>query len=106
LAQWRINVPEGRFGTFNLALSDPRAATAQFSFYWPRIFVGVDVYNGGASDATITIHSPEIRETSFKIKPGELRRLRTGWGDASSSVIFDFKNGEGLRFDNLAYRPE
>src|SRR5580693_9201427 len=27
---WRINVPEGRFGTFNLALADAKATTAQF----------------------------------------------------------------------------
>jgi len=101
--QWRINVPEGAFGTFNLALVDPRASSAQFSFYSPRIFVGIDVFNSGASDATLTIHSPEIRETAYVIKPGELRRIRTGWANPSSSVIFDFKNGEGLRFDNIAY---
>jgi hypothetical protein len=100
---WRINVPEGGLGTFNLAPTDAKAKTAEFRFYWPRIFVGVDVYNGGPSDATVTIHTPEIREISFAIKPGQLQRLRTGWRDASSSVIFEFKNGEGLRFDNLAY---
>ena len=100
---WRINVPEGGFGTFNLALADAKAKTAEFRFHWPRIFVGVDVYNGGSADATVTIHSPEIRELSFTIKPGQLQRLRTGWRDASSSVIFEFKNGESLRFDNLAY---
>ncbi len=104
--QWRINIPEGRFGTFNLALVNPEANSAQFRFYWPRIFMGLDVYNGGSSDATVTIHSPEIREISFTIKPGELRRLRTDWRDVSSSVVFDFKNGAGLRFDNLAYRLE
>jgi hypothetical protein len=104
--QWRINVPEGAFGTFNLALTDPKAASAQFRFNSPRIFVGLDVYNGGASEATVTIHSPEYREISFTIKPGELRRLRTGWGDPSRSVTFDLKNGEGLRFDNIAYLVE
>jgi hypothetical protein len=35
-----------------------------------------------------------------------LQRLRTGWRDVSSSVIFELKNGEGLRFDNLAYVQE
>jgi hypothetical protein len=104
--QWRIHVPDGAFGTFNLALADPKADSAQFRFYSPRIFVGIDAYNGGASDATVTIHSPEIREQSFTIKPGEVRRIRTGWRDASTAVIFDLKNGEGLRFDNLAYLPE
>jgi hypothetical protein len=104
--QWRINVPEGRFGTFNLALADATANTAEFHFYWPRIFVGFDVYNGGTSEARVTIRSPEIREQSFIIKPGTLQRVRTGWRDASTRVAFDLKNGEGLRFDNLAYLHE
>jgi hypothetical protein len=103
---WRINVPEGGFGTFNLALVDSKATTAEFRFYWTRIFVGVDVYNGGALDATVTMHSPETHEISFKVKPGQLQRLRTGWREVSSRVIFELKNGEGLRFDNLAYAPE
>jgi len=103
---WRINVPEGGFGTFNLALVDPKTKTAEFHFYWPRIFAGVDVYNGGTSEARVTVHSPEIREISFTIKPGQVQRLRTGWRDATSTVIFELKNGEGLRFDNLAYLHE
>jgi hypothetical protein len=103
---WRINVPEGAFGTFNLALADPEATTAEFRFDWPRLFVGLDVYNGGSSDATVTIHAPEIRELSFTIKPGQVQRIRTGWRDAASSVVFELKNGEHLRFDNLAYLRE
>jgi hypothetical protein len=104
--QWRINVPEGGFGTFNLAIADPKARSAEFRFYWPRIFVGIDVYNGGTSDAKITVHSPENRQTSFSVKPGQLQRLRTGWRDPSSTVTFDIQNGEELRFDNLAYSLE
>jgi hypothetical protein len=103
---WRINVPEGRLGTFNLALTDSKAGEAEFRFYWPRVFVGVDVYNGGAEEATVTVRTPENREQSFTVKSGELRRLRTGWRDPSSRVRFDFRNGEGLRFDNLAYWHE
>jgi hypothetical protein len=103
---WRVNVPEGGFGTFNLALIDPKVETAEFRFYSPRIFVGVDIYNGGSADATVTIHCPEIREVSFTIKPGQMQRLRTGWRDATTSVIFELKNGDGLRFDNLAYLHE
>ena len=104
--QWRINVPEGAFGTFNLAFADPNATTAEFRFYWPRTFVGVDVYNGGASDAIVTFRSPGTREVSFTVKPGELQRLRTGWRVVSSSVIVELKNGGGVRFDNLAYIEE
>ncbi len=104
--EWRIGVPRGGFGTFNLVLVDPKASTAEFRFYWPRIFVGVDVYNDSATDATVTMRCPEMREVTFTVKAGELRRLRTGWQDPSSSVRFDLTNGEGLEFDNLAYRQD
>jgi hypothetical protein len=104
--EWQIGVPQGKFGTFNLSLADASATTAKFSFYSPRIFVGVDVYNGGSEAAVVTVHSPEIREISCTLKPGELQRIRTGWRDPSSSVIFDLKNGGKLRFDNLAYRRD
>jgi hypothetical protein len=104
--QWRIHVPEGKFGTFNLALVDPKADTAEFRFYSPRLFLGVDVYNAAAREAELSIRAPNIREVSFTLKPGEMRRLRTGWRDPSCSVIFHLRNGEGLRFDNLAYRNE
>jgi hypothetical protein len=104
--EWRIGTPQGKFGTFNLVATDPKATIAEFQFYSPRVFVGVDVYNGGDSDATVTVHSPEVRELSLTIKSKELRRLRTEWRDASTRVVFELKNGQGLRFDNLAYRIE
>ena len=100
---WQIGTPYGKFGTFTLALADAKAQHASFDFFSPRIFAGVDVYNDGDSDATVTVRSPDIREMAFTIKPKELRRLRTGWRDPSSGVSFDFTNGEKLRFDNLAY---
>ncbi len=102
--EWKINAPRGAFGTFNLVLADREASTAHFGFYWPRIFDGMDVYNGGSAEATVSIHSPELREQTYTLRPGEVRRIRTGWKDRSSRIIFDFKNGEGLQFDNLAYR--
>jgi hypothetical protein len=104
--QWAIHVPQGKFGTFNLALADSTRQSAEFRFYSPRFFVGIDVYNGGPSEATVTIQCPEMREVTFTIKPGELRRLRTQWPDRSSKISFDFQNGEGLIFDNLAYRTD
>jgi hypothetical protein len=103
---WQIGTPLGKFGTFTLALSDPTATQAQFSFYAPRIFSGIDVYNDGDADARVTARSAETQEVSWTIRPKELRRLRTGWREASSKVSFAFANGQGLRFDNLAYvRP-
>jgi hypothetical protein len=103
---WQIGTPCGKFATFTLVMNDPAKQRTEFSFYAPRVFAGIDAFNDGQSDATIAISSPEIREISFTIKPGELRRLETGWHYASSKVLFDIKNGSGLRFDNLAYFTE
>lgn len=101
--QWVIGVPSGKFGTFNLVLGDQESDHEEFSFYAPRIFAGIDIYNGGKEDSTLTIHSPETQQVSFTIKPGELRRVHTGWRDPSSKIGFEMIHGEGLRFDNLAY---
>jgi hypothetical protein len=101
--EWQIGTPYGKFGTFTLALVDPQARQGQFHFCTPRVFDGMDVYNGGDAEATIVIRSPEIREISFTIKPNELRRVRTAWRDPSSVVSFEITNGQAVRFDNLAY---
>jgi hypothetical protein len=37
------------------------------------------------------------------VKPGELRRVRTGWVVAASKVKVTAAGGESLRFDNLAW---
>jgi hypothetical protein len=102
-SEWKIGTPYGKFGTFNLLLSDPNASRAEFRFYAPRIFAGIDVYNGGDRDSTVTFRSPGVREASFTIKPRELRRVRTGWLEAIPAVSLQLTNGQSLRFDNLAY---
>jgi hypothetical protein len=100
---WKIGTPFGKFGTFTLTRSNPESEREEFSFYAPRVFAGVDVYNDSDREATMTIRSSKLRAVSYTIKPKELRRLRTGWSDTSSKVIFTFVNGRALRFDNLAY---
>jgi hypothetical protein len=100
---WKIGAPFGKFGTFNLELVNPKTGEADFSFYAPRIFVGIDVYNDGPGDATVSFASPETGESSFTLRPGELRRIRTGWRAVSSRVHVTLTNGAGLRFDNLAW---
>ena len=100
---WQIGVPNGKFGTFNLTLRDPSSSHAGFRFHNPHIFAGVDIYNGASHDSTILVRCKDQREVVVNLKPGELRRLRTGWRDATSSVDFEISFGDGLRFDNLAY---
>jgi hypothetical protein len=101
--EWQIGTPFGKFGTFTLALSDPNAKHAEFRFYAPRTFEGVDVYNDADGDATVVVRSPETREATYTIRPKELIRLRTGWQASSSKITLDLTNSQTLRFDNLAY---
>ena len=100
---WQIGTPLGKFGTFTLVPADLRTEQAEFRFYAPRVFVGIDVYNDGDADAIVTVRSAETGEVAYTVKAKELRRLRTGWHAASSGVTFAFRNVAGLRFDNLAY---
>ena len=101
--EWEIGVPDGKFGTFNLIAADPKLAKLDFIFHSPRIFAGIDVYNGGASDARVTIRSENVPDVETSLRPGELRRIRTFWKEPVSQVVLKLKNGDGLRFDNLAY---
>jgi hypothetical protein len=103
LGQWTIGVPEGKFGTFNLIPTDSAQERLEFTFHAPRVFVGIDVYNGGSSDATVILRSENGLAVASTIRPGQLRRIRTGWNDAVSHTVIELKNGASLRFDNLAY---
>jgi hypothetical protein len=120
-SEWQIGVPAGKFGTFNLVLKSPSphasltedgkrktdTQSAEFRFAAPRILVGFDLSNDGNSETTVTVRADKVPDASYKIKPGELLRVRTGWRDATSRVIFTFAHAQGLRFDNLAYqRPQ
>ena len=101
--EWKIGTPGGKFGTFNLVPADPKAERLAFSFPAPRGFVGIDAYNGGSSEATVTIRSGQASPVVTTLRSGELRRIRTGWQEASSQVVIELKDGDGVRFDNLAY---
>ena len=101
--EWKIGIPDEKFGTFNAIAADPKPVKLEFTFHSPRILAGVDVYNGGPNEATIAIHSENLTPATATLRPGELRRIRTSWNQSCSHVTIDLKNGEGLKFDNLAY---
>jgi hypothetical protein len=75
----------------------------ELGFHSPRVFAGGDVYNGGSTAATVTIRSENEAAAATSLRPGELRRIRTSWKQTMSRVIIELQNGDGLRFDNLAY---
>jgi hypothetical protein len=102
--EWKIGVPAGKFGTFNLVLIDQEARAAEFQFVAPRILVGFDICNDGTSEATVTVRSDGNRTEAYKVKPGQVQRVRTRWRDVTSRVSLEFENGQALRFDNLAYQ--
>lgn len=101
--EWKIGIPGGNFGTFNLIPGDPKPGRLEFTFHSPRMFAGIDVCNGGSAEATVTIRSENQPDVVVTLHPGELRRVRTAWKETASRVTLEFQNGDGLRFDNLAY---
>ena len=100
---WKISPPAGKFGTFHVTLADRDVRKGEFHFSSPRIFVGVDVYNDGPSEETITVRASDQNAQTVTLRSGELRRVRTGWNIPSSRVEFEFQNAGSLHFDNLAY---
>lgn len=100
---WQIGAPHGKFGTFTLVLSHNGPSHAALHFNEARIFAGLDIYNAGQSDATITLRAADLAEKMFTLKPRELQRVRTDWRGATPDVSLDILNGKDLIFDNLAY---
>jgi hypothetical protein len=102
--QWKIGVPAGRFGTFNL-VRHGTSSSASFAFVTPRAFAGIDAYNPGSQAATFDLRCADAQRMSVTVSPDQLLRVRTGWREPCSSVTFDFSSDAPLRFDNLAYLP-
>ncbi len=106
---WKIGVPRGLVATFCLRPTSSKLTQAGFAFYYPRVFVGVDVYNSSSSAVTLKIHSPQNADVYFTVQAGKLERLRTGWVDRTTRVSFETEKGatlDNLTFDNLAYTED
>ncbi len=104
-SEWKFGTPEGKFGTFNLIPADPQAQRLEFSFANPRVFIGIDVYNGGTSEARITIHSEKLADISVTLQPGELKRIKTDWKEGSKQVKLELTNANGSAFRQLGLFP-
>ena len=102
---WKVCPPIGRMSTFSLGTAETDVGEAHFRFFYPRVLMRLDVYNTLPSEVKLTLRSPEIREVTFTLKPGQLQRLRTGWMNRVSTVYFESAFLSALRFDNLAYSP-
>jgi hypothetical protein len=102
--EWKVYPPGGRMSTFSVGVSgNQRKAT--FSFAYPRILMGFDVYIPGDGETKLTLRAPEMREVTFILKGGQLRHLKTGWMNRASEITVESDWLPHLRFDNLAYSP-
>ncbi len=45
----------------------------------------------------------QMREVTFHIGPGHVKRIKTGWRDWASSVSFESEDLSRIEIDNLAY---
>ena len=100
---WMVAPPEGKMSTFSLRTAQGVDHHAEFRFENPRMLVRMEIYNSSDKDVDVTVAAPEAREVTFSLKPGELRRMRTGWVDRVSAVRFDSAELSALRFDNIGY---
>jgi hypothetical protein len=100
--EWKIGIPDGRFGTFNL-LPTSSASELHFSFISPRIFAGIDVNNAGSTQTSVTLRAQGLPDVITTLDPGQLRRIRTGWTTPTSQITVTMQHGSELKFDNLAF---
>lgn len=100
---WKVCTPGGRMSTFSLCAADPRTPRAAFRFAFERTLLGLDIYNTSDHEVTVTLRAPEMREVTFRVKPDELQRFKTGWKNRASQISVESEDIGALRFDNLAY---
>jgi hypothetical protein len=101
--EWKVGVPQGKFGTFTLQRAASQRSQSAFHFDGARIFAGLDVYNAAEGTATVTLSAATSPTKSVTIGPNELLRIRTGWREPTPDVALDLDHADGLIFDNLAY---
>jgi hypothetical protein len=80
----------------------PRSAT--FTFVTPRIFQGVDVYNGGVAPSTVSLLCAGNPTVTRDVAAGQLLSISTGWSAPCTTVTLGSTNGWDTNFDNLLYR--
>jgi hypothetical protein len=51
------------------------------------------------------LRAPEMREVTFRLKAGELQRIKIGWADRAWVVYLESASLSALRFDNMGYSP-
>ena len=101
--EWMVCAPGGRMSTFSLCASDSKTSRGVFRFAFARTLISLDVYNPTDHEVTFTLRAPEMREVTFRVKPDELQRIKTGWMNRASAVSVESDDLGALRFDNLAY---
>jgi hypothetical protein len=101
--EWMVYPPAGLMSSFSLGVANADAKLAQFRFVAPRVVMRMDVYNPTGKEIVLTLSAPEMREVFFRLRPGALQRLNTGWRDRASLLTLESDGLSNLRFDNLAY---
>ena len=92
---WEIGTPHGKFATFTLVLADPKARQADFHFTC-RSFFPVSMSTTMETRKRRSLFVRPKSETSFSIKPKELRRLIPRGATQASGDVRGHQR-EGLR---------
>jgi hypothetical protein len=103
--EWKVYPPNGRMSTFSLGTAAADSNSEEFRFASPKILMCADIYNPTDREVVLTLRAPEMREVSFHLPPGTLRRIKTGWKNRASLVTLQADGLGSLRFDNIGYSP-
>jgi hypothetical protein len=98
---WWLSAPWGGFQTNSISFNGSGPTKGSFTFLSSRRLVSLDVYNGGASPATVTASCSGQPTVTATVPVGTVATIQTGWTAACASVTIGTSNGWDTNFDNL-----
>jgi hypothetical protein len=98
---WFLSGPYGQFNTNSVSFNGNSRTSATFSFVAPHLLVQLDVYNGGNSNATVSLSCPGQLTVQANVGGQQQITLQTGWKGTCTSVTISTTNGWSTNFDNL-----
>ena len=97
---WATARPRSQYGVGAYSAARKSINRRTLCGKWRRL-VRMDLYNGGASAATITISCTGQSTLTFSLAAAELRTQDTGWSGTCTAVTIASTNGWLTNFDNL-----
>jgi glucose/arabinose dehydrogenase len=100
---WYHAGPVGGLGTKSIRFNAAWQTNVAFTFVAPRRLISLQAYNGGDTDATITLTCGAQPARRVDLGAGQRGTIDSLWTGSCSRVTIHSSNGWQTYFDNLAF---